>query len=375
MKALVVEGAYRSRGALAAVRGLGAAGWEVGVAAAVSGGLAGASRWARHRHAVVARETSTTGFVASVTRLVEQHAYDVVLPAGDGEALALSAGRAGLSRAVPYGPHEGVVRCFDKRLMNEAATRVGVRVPRTEVGTEDALDTFDGPVVVKTRMYWEPDTSAPQIRVETDIFEDKADAAARIRGMQAMGGEALVQEVVRGPLVALSMVRDPGGRIVGVAQQRSEHLWPGPTGVSARAETTEVDDGLRAGVTALLDELEWVGLAQAQFLAPADGPPCLIDLNGRLYGSLALAVGAGANLPALWASVGVGAPLPTVPVVARPGVRYHWLIGDLRRVHGLGERLECLRYAPGAVHSVWRAGDPRPALTYLLGGIGRMARR
>lgn len=375
MKALVVEGAYRSRGALAAVRGLAAAGWEVGVAAAVSGGLAGASRWTRHRHAVVARESSTEGFVASVARVVERHGYEVVLPAGDGEALALSAGRAALGGTIPYGPHGGVVRCFDKQLMNEAAARVGVRVPRTEVGTEEVLDTFDGPVVVKTRVYWEPDVAAPQIRVETDIFEDKADAVERIRGMQAMGGEPLVQEVVRGPLVALSMVRDASGRIVGMAQQRSEHLWPGPTGISARAETTAVDDELRTGVTALLEELEWVGLAQAQFLTPESGPPCLIDLNGRLYGSLALAIGAGANLPALWAAIGVGAPSPDEPAVARPGVRYHWLIGDLRRAHGLRERVECLRYAPGAVHSVWRARDPRPTLAYLTGGIGRMGRR
>lgn len=375
MKALVVEGAYRSRGALAAVRGLGAAGWEVGVGAAASGGLAGASRWARHRHAIVARETSTDGFVESVAEVVERHGYDVVLPAGDGEALALSAARAGLGRAVPYGPHDGVLRCFDKRLMNEAAAVAGVRVPRTEAGTVEALEAFDGPVVVKTRVYWEPDTAAPQVRVETEVFDDKADAAERIRGMRAMGGEALVQEVVRGPLIALSMVRDRRGRIVGMAQQQSEHLWPGPTGISARAETTSVDDTLRAGVTALLDELEWVGLAQAQFLAPETGPPCLIDLNGRLYGSLALAIGAGANLPALWASVGVGAPLPDEPVVARPGVRYHWLPGDLRRVHTLRERVECLRYAPGAVHSVWSARDPRPALAYLTGGLGRMARR
>lgn len=367
MNALVVEGAYHSRGALAAVRALAAAGWDVGVAAALPRSVAGTSRWTRRHHEIVAREESTEGFASSVADLVERHGYDVLLPAGDGEALALSAARL----PVPYGPHEGVVACFDKVLMNEVAARVGVRVPRTAVATEESLAAFDGPVVVKTRMYWEPDAQAPHITVDSEIFDDRADALDRIRGMRAMGGEPLVQEVVRGSLVALALVRDRSGRTVGLAQQRAELLWPGPTGISARAVTTEVDDDLRRGVEALLDELSWVGLVQAQFLTSPEGPPCLIDLNGRLYGSLALAVGAGANLPALWAGVGVGTPPAGPPVIARPGVRYHWLLGDLRVSRSPRRVLAALRWAPGAVHSVWSARDPRPALAYLATGVGR----
>jgi hypothetical protein len=79
----------------------------------------------------------------------------------------------------------------------------------------------------------------------------------------------------------------------------------------------------------LLDALDWHGLAELQFIVE-DEIPRLIDLNGRFYGSLSLAVAAGANLPAIWAGLAID-DVPATPVRARPGVRYQWGSADLRR--------------------------------------------
>jgi hypothetical protein len=120
----------------------------------------------------------------------------------------------------------------------------------------------------------------------------------------------------------------------------------------------------------------WFGLAELQFLAPVDSPPRVIDLNGRFYGSLALAVAAGANLPHTWAALATGRDAR--PVRARAGVRYQWLHGDLRLAAACPwpqkgrELLSTLAGAAGAVHSVGRTRDPRPGLT-LLGSLTRPA--
>jgi predicted ATP-grasp superfamily ATP-dependent carboligase len=57
-----------------------------------------------------------------------------------------------------------------------------------------------------------------------------------------------------------------------------------------------------AGVARLLADLGWSGVANVQFVRAPGGRPRLIDLNGRLYGSLALAYATGVNVPDLWAA-------------------------------------------------------------------------
>ncbi|MEO6500465.1 MAG: hypothetical protein ABIQ09_00975 [Jatrophihabitantaceae bacterium] len=106
-----------------------------------------------------------------------------------------------------------------------------------------------------------------------------------------------------------------------------------------------------------------------QFIVPADGIARLIDLNGRFYGSLALAVRAGANLPATWAALATGRwAEPVEPMTAGGGVRYSWWEGDLRRAlverrGGLARDLAgALGAGIGAVHSVGRWRDPAPEL-------------
>ena len=80
-RALVVEQGW-SRGALAAVRALSAAGWRVGVAAPQPRGLALASRSCHARHLVAPLQPSVDTFVASVAAVAEHGRYDVVFGGG-----------------------------------------------------------------------------------------------------------------------------------------------------------------------------------------------------------------------------------------------------------------------------------------------------
>jgi len=129
-------------------------------------------------------------------------------------------------------------------------------------------------------------------------------------------------------------------------------------------------------VQRLLADLGWIGLMQLQFLVPSDGRPRLVDFNGRLYGSLALAVGAGVNLPALWAATATGRA-PAAAAAAAIGVRYQWFEGDARLAAGeRGGRfvrgaLSCLHTAVRSRHSVWCSRDPKPGLCLACGLLRR----
>jgi predicted ATP-grasp superfamily ATP-dependent carboligase len=130
---------------------------------------------------------------------------------------------------------------------------------------------------------------------------------------------------------------------------------------------------VEAGVARLLRLVEWSGIFQVQFVTNGRGR-FLIDLNPRMYGSLALAVAAGPNLPALWAALLLGERV--VPVTGyRIGVHYR---SEERDAGALVDALLHHRWRAVAattrphartVHAVGSWRDPLP----LLRTAGRLA--
>jgi predicted ATP-grasp superfamily ATP-dependent carboligase len=365
MRALIVEQGW-SRGALAATRALAAAGWSVGVASAQGEGLALTSRWCARRH-VIRPMHPADAFVSSVAAVAHDHGYDVVFGAGEAEVLALSAGRETIPAVFPYSCHDAVLRAFDKAKLAQAARAVGIAVPETM--SIDAVSDEHTPVVVKARMHARPDLTDSPLRIDTNVLLGRTAVRRRVAEIRAYGGEPELQVFHHGPLLAYAAVR-AGSGVVADCLQRASRIWPGDAGASCRAVTVSADEDLVRRAAALFDALDWYGLAQLQFIVE-DGVPRLIDLNGRFYGSLSLAVAAGANLPAIWAGLAVGADVAAAPVRARPGVRYQWGCADVRRAvrerrGGLVRDLaDTAMYAFGAQHSVAAVRDPGPAAARL----------
>jgi predicted ATP-grasp superfamily ATP-dependent carboligase len=226
--------------------------------------------------------------------------------------------------------------------------------------------------MVKARLHWEAG-GPPGPRYVDAVWCDDPQAAKRhARAMTAAGIRPLLQAPVAGELMALTAVVDRDARPVAFVQQHSTRLSLRRT--STRAQTVPLDAALADAATRLLSDLGWFGLANLQFLRPPGGEPQLIDFNGRFYGSLALAVRAGVNLPDLWGRLALGEPVPA-RAVGRPGVRFQSLVEDLRRARverrgGLVPDVAAtLAYAPRAVHPTASSRDPMPAVAL----AGRLA--
>ncbi|HEV3228154.1 MAG TPA: ATP-grasp domain-containing protein [Solirubrobacteraceae bacterium] len=375
MRALIVD-PWDGRATLAAVRALGAAGWHVGVGAPRPRTLSTASRWCTYWDPVPSLEQGLDAFVDAVNGAVSRRGYDVVFSSSDGEVLALSHARERIDARVPYASDEVVARAFDKLCLAEAATRVGIASPAMALAGDPIAERLSQrPVVVKERTHGALAVHGRPARAEVAICHSPVQVAARLA---ALNGTALIQELVEGRLGAFTVVVDRDGDVLARVQQRAERTWPATAGCSVRARTVAIDEELATKVGALMAELGWFGLAQLQFMEPEGAEPLLIDFNGRFYGSMSLALGAGVNLPALWASLATG-DRPTGRHDGRPGVRYQYLEGDLQvaraeRRGGLGRDLaSCLRYAVGARHSILSARDPRPGLRASLGLLGEAA--
>jgi hypothetical protein len=269
-----------------------------------------------------------------------------------------------------------VVKAMDKLELTAVARRVGIPVPATF--EEELPADWVGPAVVKARLRVRPDNPHAIRFLDTRLVPGRHEAAERGEEIRRSGGIPVYQEVVSGRLVAHVMLAGPDGATLAELAQVSDRIWPPQAGISTRARTVSPSPELSGLTAALLQELEWFGLAQLQFIAPDEGEPLLIDFNGRFYGSLSLAVSAGLNLPAWWASLATGHPPPPARA-GRYGVRYQWLEGDIRAAiadgsHPIRQVLGCFRYAAGATHSIWSVRDPAPALRHAAELLGRAVR-
>lgn len=353
----VVVGELASTTVLSGVRALAAAGWQVHAAGGGDTEILHRSRAVTAVHRLPAPAQDPLMFVQSVRELLQRLGRPVVLPAGDAELVMLAISRDAFFAGCGIPAREVVGALLDKERLAGAAAAVGLATPRTGV-------TAGGPpVVVKSVVHFEP--GRREGRWEARVAATPAALRHTLREAADAGVLVTVQQFVPGRLMALTLVLDRQGVSLGRSQQESTVTWPREAGRSARAVTVPVDGPLAEASRRLLSAAGWHGLAQLQFLHAPGARPVLIDVNPRLYGSVALAVAAGACLPDLAARVLRGEQVTAVPD-ARPGVRYRWLEGDLRAAFtGPARRRDltsALRPARGRVGPVWDPRDPRPAL-------------
>ena len=364
MRALIMDQGL-DRGSLAAVRALRDDGWTVGVGSPIRG-LAGSSRAVSRWHEVPTAECGVREYLEAVRTAVDEGGYDVVFTSDDIGVIALSRHRDGLGAVVPYACHDTVVRSLDKLGMTCAARAVGLEVPGTSRATDDVLERLDAPAIVKPRLHSVLRPGAPG-RLETVLARSPEEARRAVAKIREAGVEAILQEVIQGDLMSFQAVVDRDGRMLAPVQQRSPRTWPPDSGSAARSHTVAIDPVLAARVEAFFQRLGWFGLAQLQFIAPHDGgEPRLIDLNGRYYSSLALAVASGPNLPGIWARLATGRPVGPIPP-SEPGHSYQWFSRDLRaswRAEGLRGAAGTMRISAASVHSVWRHDDPWPSFQH-----------
>lgn len=366
---------------MAGVRALHAAGWSVAVASSDPLSLAASSRFCARSFETPAVEEDLEGFITAVDSAARSAGCEVVLcGGGDAEMLALSREAERIDARIPLTPYPQMLKAIDKLELSRAAAAAGLAVPPTTAAEDFDPSSISGPVIVKARIHAPGLGYDGPARLEAGRAEDPERATELIASINSAGGRAVVQQPIEGTLMAFASVRSHSGELVAQLQQISPHTWPPGDGISSRSVTVPVDRELAAAVAELLEGLGWIGLSQIQFIVDGSGSPHLIDLNGRFYGSLALAEAAGVNLAAAWAEVGSDRPqAPRARAVS--GVRYQWAEGDLRRA--LKERrggvardlVETVGRSPSARSGIWRRGDQRPVLRSWRRLASRVVRR
>ncbi len=377
---LVTDGEQRS--ALAVVRSLGHAGHRVHVCSARRRCLAGASRFARSQAGVPDPLREPAAFAEAVERLAGACGAEVVLPVSEPALLALLPVRDRLVARIPFVNAISFLRVCDKATVLEEAQRIGVRVPRQTVLTAPAalpirdLD-LGFPLVVK------PSRSvvdAGGARAKAGVgYAAGPESLHRILAELAAGAyPVLLQERIVGPGIGVFVLIWEGEVVASFFHRRIREKPPSG-GVSVCAESVAPDPALLERSVALLRRFDWKGVAMVEFkLDAATGEPVLMEVNGRFWGSLQLAVNAGVDFPALLVALALGAR-PPAPAGYRVGRRLRWEWGEvdhlLARLRRSGRTLALPPGSPGRVRAtldflsaplrargeVFRLSDPLPA--------------
>jgi predicted ATP-grasp superfamily ATP-dependent carboligase len=198
------------------------------------------------------------------------------------------------------------------------------------------------------------------------IVRSTDDLAAALSALP--NGRGLVQPYLPGPLHSVAGIVWEG-RLLRSVHAVSERIWPRGCGSMTSAVTVPPDPEIDRAIERLLGEIGWSGIFQLDLIVN-DGERYLIDLNPRLYTSLAIARAAGANLAAAWVRLLLGDD-PAEPGPYRPGIRYRYETRDLAalfaemRAGSPLAMLRGLRPRRGTVHAVFDARDPLPVVAEL----------
>jgi predicted ATP-grasp superfamily ATP-dependent carboligase len=249
--------------------------------------------------------------VETLVAAAHDHGVDLLVPVTDDVILALVRAPerfAGVSAlALPH--PEALARAWDKRSTLALARTLGIPVPRTEVAREveeaiAAARTLGWPVVVKPRFSRRLDADGRVAAFGVTYAADEAMLVAELRRLEGRC-EALLQEYVPGEGHGVELLlRD--GRPLAAFQHRRLREVPYTGGASSFRESVPLNAILLDHAVRLLEALRWTGLAMVEFRIGPDGPR-LMEVNGRVWGSLPLAVRSGVDFPALLADLHLGA--------------------------------------------------------------------
>jgi predicted ATP-grasp superfamily ATP-dependent carboligase len=326
---VVTDGEQRS--ALATVRSLGRAGHTVHVCASRPGSLSSASRYCVSETVVPDALRQPDAFVSAVAEVATKCRADVVLPVTESALLAVLPDRERFSAALPFPSAEQFDWVCDKARVVEAGKGNGIAVPAQHVvhSREEAVDYSDArfPLVLKPSRSVVGPLGARE-RVGVLYANDRRELKLALQRLSSDAFPLLMQERIEGPGTAISLLLWEGELRAAFAHRRLREKPPSG-GVSVLRESVALDAELLARSAALLRDVDWRGVAMVEFKVDArTGMPYLMEINGRLWGSLQLAIDAGVDFPSLMVRAAMGVPAPPV-LEYEVGVRTRWEWGDV----------------------------------------------
>lgn len=337
MKILVLDG--NENQAVACVRSLGRAGHVVSVGAETSWSKAGWSRYSHSSFQYLSPQEDVNGFILSLIGEIKKVEGTLVLPMTERTTLPISANRdliiaAGGRLILPS--HETVLKAFDKKQATLIAESLGVATPKTITisnlqAAQQAASTITYPVILKPYTSEELSPAGKIISTGRPVYaRNKIEFIEAYKNIMQRVSTVLVQEYIEGSGIGYFVLMRHGQLRAEFAHKRIRDVHPTGSGSSLR-ESTLPNYPVRTQSLSILSTLKWHGVAMVEFRIKPDGQPVFLEINGRFWNSLPLAVYSGVDFPRMLAEIADQGDVQSSGGYSL-GIRCRWLLGDFRHL-------------------------------------------
>jgi protein-tyrosine-phosphatase/predicted ATP-grasp superfamily ATP-dependent carboligase len=307
LKALVLDG--HSRAALETAQALGRAGIAVHAISSDPHSLIFHSRYVVD---ALAQKCAAADYLCWIQELDRRNHYQVVVPSTEASLLQLmqlSPDDPMRTKAV-LSSNADLRIALNKEETHRLARELKIDVPHSklhsdieEIGEAAAYPLVLKPIHSKVLVNGELKTLQPVVVTRDQPRRQTLQSWLPYTPVQE-------QEYVLGKGVGVELLFERGEKVWHFAHERI-HEYPLTGGGSSYRRSIVAPSHLLDAADRLLRRLNWHGVAMVEFKLQPSGVYSLIEVNPRLWGSLALAVDAGVNFPmGLMSIASGGMPVP-----------------------------------------------------------------
>lgn len=302
MNVLVTDGENRS--SLAVTRSLGRRGCRVIVAGKTNRNLASSSRLCQQGVQVPDPLSQGTDYVRAICDIADKEAIDVVFPMTEHSIYLLNPARDRLP-VLACSSIEKMQTIADKSNLCRLAERLNVPIPQTLYLTcaEDLSgvvnEIYRYPVVIKPALSMRLEEGQKFLSGGVSYAASREELECIYANSKVLRYPSLIQEKIIGPGTGLFTLYDTDRHLALFSHRRLREKPPSG-GVSVVSESVPLDQKMVENAERLLSAVRWQGVAMVEFKRDQrDGQAKLMEINGRFWGTLQLAIACGVNFPCL----------------------------------------------------------------------------
>lgn len=330
------------RASLAVIRSLGKRRIEVSAGDSTRFNIGFLSRYCKQKLLYPTPELQKTRFVKAMLNLVKRKSFDLLIPITDIAMVPIIEQKEDFEQytKVACPSYTTAVKALDKIETLKIAQKYGLSCPETWFGEEvDDVHKFSKeityPVVIRPRMKvtWIGEKALVLKVTQNNYAYSAQDFAAKwnrlvslLRNEGLQKDFLMVQEFVKGEGFGVEILMHKGESRA-VFMHRRLREYPTTGGASTLRESVKAN-GMAQSAIKLLHAMDWEGIAMVEFRVNTNSAkPELIEVNGRFWGSLPLAINSGVDFPYLLYKCMVDEESFVSPSY-KVGLKQRWLAGD-----------------------------------------------
>jgi len=288
---------------LSIVRSLGRKGLSITVAAATKSAICKHSKYIQHFFTYPDPLSDIEGFNQAIVNHIQNRQYDLLIPVTELTTLPLSKIRSVIEKhtTLALSNESSLEKVTDKSQTFDLAIKVGVPVPKSYyIKSQQSLDNYiealEYPIVLKpTRSIIDP-TDDLRAKLNVDYAFNPDQLQKKVCSLLKVS-EIILQEYFTGTGTGIELIAD-NGEIIHAFQHDRIHELPLTGGGSCLRKSVPINPQLLEYSQKLIKELNWHGVAMVEFKHNnLTNKSCLMEINGRFWGSLPLAVSSGSDFP------------------------------------------------------------------------------